>query len=455
MTFLDLFKMSLDNLLRRKLRTVLTVLGVIIGTASIVVMLSLGLGLKRSSLKQIEQYGGITTVNVYASEGQLDEKGQQKEVKRLDDKLVTQIARIPHVELVSPVLQIDMMARFGKYQSIISVKGMTGEALQKMNLKIEKGELPPEGGPLELFFGNQVQNNFYTSRGNGTAPAIDFMKDQIFYILDTESYYQSQNTQIQGNGQTAAGAGSGESVKPAAPPKKYQFPASGVLAGGPEEYNNNSFEVYADLEALKAQVKKAFKKKAIPGQPTNKKGKPYKELFYNSLYVRVEDMKYVEEVQKAVKALGVEANSNIEWLRQTQEQMKTIQMAMGGIGAVSLFVAAIGIANTMMMSIYERTKEIGILKVLGCELSDIRKMFLMEAGFIGFAGGFTGLILSFCISALINAVAKNSAYQGISYIPLWLVAMAQVFSVLMGMIAGLMPALRAMSLSPLMALRNE
>ena len=166
-------------------------------------------------------------------------------------------------------------------------------------------------------------------------------------------------------------------------------------------------------------------------------------------------MKHVEEVQRAIKALGVEADSNIEWLRQTQDQMKTIQMAMGGIGAVSLLVAAIGIANTMMMSIYERTREIGILKVLGCALSDIRKMFLMEAGFIGFIGGFTGLILSLSISAVINTAARDSAFQGISYIPLWLVALAQIFSMLMGMLSGLMPALRAMRLSPLMALRNE
>ena len=178
MTFFDLLKMSLDNLLRRKLRTVLTVLGVIIGTASIVVMLSLGLGLKRTSLKQIEQYGGVTTVNVYAGEGQPDEEGKKKEEKRLDDKLVTQIAQIPHVELVSPVLQIDMIARFGKYQSAFSVKGMTGEALRKMNLKIGKGGLPPEDGTLQLFFGNQVQNNFYNPRGgNAAAPAIDFMRE--------------------------------------------------------------------------------------------------------------------------------------------------------------------------------------------------------------------------------------------------------------------------------------
>jgi ABC-type antimicrobial peptide transport system permease subunit len=142
-------------------------------------------------------------------------------------------------------------------------------------------------------------------------------------------------------------------------------------------------------------------------------------------------------------------------MSQVQEQSRSIQAALGGIGAVSLFVAAIGIANTMMMSIYERTKEIGIIKVLGCDMSAIRNMFLAEAGFIGLIGGAVGLILSYIISALINFVAKESYYAGISYIPLYLAVMALVFAVVIGMLAGLFPALRAMKLSPLAAIRNE
>jgi|GEM_PF-7166 len=135
--------------------------------------------------------------------------------------------------------------------------------------------------------------------------------------------------------------------------------------------------------------------------------------------------------------------------------------ALGGIGAVSLLVAAIGIANTMMMSIYERTKEIGVLKVLGCALGDIRTMFLMEAGFIGFMGGVLGLGLSYSVSAAINKFlgASFSSMTGgsgaISRIPLWLSGSAVVFAVLIGMLAGLFPALRAMKLSPLAAIRNE
>ena len=132
-----------------------------------------------------------------------------------------------------------------------------------------------------------------------------------------------------------------------------------------------------------------------------------------------------------------------------------IQAVLGGIGAVSLFVAAIGIANTMMMSIYERTKEIGIMKVLGCSLGRIRDLFLMEAAFIGLSGGIIGLILSYGISAVINYVLGQTYMGSISYIPLWLSLTALVFAVIIGMLAGLMPALRAMRLSALSALRNE
>ena len=140
--------------------------------------------------------------------------------------------------------------------------------------------------------------------------------------------------------------------------------------------------------------------------------------------------------------------------------MGYIQLVLGGIGAVSLLVAAIGIANTMMMSIYERTKEIGIMKVLGCDMRNIQGMFLIEAGFIGLIGGITGLAISYGLSVTVNFLVANMAGDmgisgGISYIPLWLALMSLVFAVFVGMLAGFFPSLRAMKLSPLAAIRNE
>lgn len=450
MRYFDLLRMSATNLLRRKLRTVLTVLGVIIGTASIVVMVSLGLGLRKSSLAQIEEYGGLTTINVNNYSWYNSDSSSDEEPKRIDDTVVADIAQLPHVEVASPILNVSVIAKQGVYEGWFQIHGLNQEALQKMDIDVAEGELPPADGGLQLFYGNQVITNFYNARTNEyywetmEVPDVDLMNDPLFLIFDTDAYYQAGGTD--GNGQTIT------------PPKKYIIPTCGLMAGDLETYKENCNTVFADIDALKAQLKKVFKNKVIPGQPTTKSGKPYKDLYYEEVYVRVDSMEYVQEVQQAIQDMGFNANSNAEWMEQTQSQMGMIQMVLGGIGAVSLFVAAIGIANTMMMSIYERTREIGIIKVLGCDLRNIRSMFLMEAGFIGFFGGLVGLILSEIISVVINSVvskASSGYYEQLSFIPLWLILVSLVFAVLVGMAAGFFPALRAMKLSPLAAIRNE
>ena len=142
-----------------------------------------------------------------------------------------------------------------------------------------------------------------------------------------------------------------------------------------------------------------------------------------------------------------------------RQQSVMIQAVLGGIGAVSLLVASIGIANTMMMSVYERTKEIGILKVLGCGMDTIGNMFLAESGLIGLIGGMAGIIFSYTGSWVINHVLKlgermAGMTEDLSLIPLWLSLSSVAFSVAVGMLAGLFPALRAMRLSPLAAIRE-
>ena len=222
-------------------------------------------------------------------------------------------------------------------------------------------------------------------------------------------------------------------------------------------YSQYGWYTLCNLDSLVQELRKVFKNKPIPGQPTTKTGKPYKEIFYTNLYVNVDDMEHVVEVQKQIADMGYDAYSNAEWLESEQKTMGYVQAILGGIGAVSLLVAAIGIANTMMMSIYERTKEIGVMKVLGCDMRNIQTMFLMEAGFIGLIGGTIGLLISFILSFVINklASAANEYMKGISYIPLGLVVLALGFAVLVGMLAGYFPSRRAMKLSPLAAIRNE
>ena len=173
----------------------------------------------------------------------------------------------------------------------------------------------------------------------------------------------------------------------------------------------------------------------------------------------MDDVDNVTKVQKELADMGFQVQSQIDWLESSKQQSDMVQAVLGGIGAVSLFVAAIGIANTMMMSIYERTKEIGVMKVLGCDMGNIRNMFLIESGFIGFMGGVAGILLSYSISVVINRFVNLEEMNGLtgslSRIPPWLSAAAVVFAIFVGMAAGFMPAMRAMKLSPLAAIRNE
>ena len=437
MRFFDLLTMSINNLRRRKLRTALTVLGVIIGTASIVVMVSLGIGLKEMTMEQYASSGSLTKITV--SRNYSMSNTENAEDSYIVDDTIKLFSRLDHVRAVSPVLSVYVNMRQGIYSSSSSLTGLSREGLEEITLG--KGRLPDSNAQtMELVIGNMVQRDFYNSK---TAEAIGIPGKCRTWISTRVLFTTFQSTGSEDKKQ-----------------KKYIFPACGMVKGGRKSTNEYSWGIYTDVELLKTQLKRVYGKQAIPGQPTNKKGKPYSYFVYDNAYVYVDDMENVMSVQKAIQDMGYNAYSNMEWLEQAQKQTDMIQAVLGGIGAVSLFVAAIGIANTMMMSIYERTKEIGVLKVLGCALGDIRSMFLMEAGFIGFMGGTIGLALSYGISMIVNrflggAMMGVMSDGGISRIPPWLSGAAVFFAIVIGMLAGLFPALRAMRLSPLAAIRNE
>ena len=393
MKFLDLLRMSSSNLWKRKVRTILTVLGVVIGVASIVVMVSLGLGLSRSLMAQYESYGSLTQVTV--NEPWNDSSSE--EVKRLDQKLIDEILTMEHVESVYPMLRTSALAKYGSYEGYLQLQGLPKEYFEDINIEVGEGQLPGNDEKLTFFYGCEVLQNFYNPKGNGMGgpPDIDLMNDPIFVIFDMDAYYGSGSPDE--NGQT----------KP--PPKKYLIETCGVEATpGEDQWSQYGWYTFCDIDQLMHELKKIFKNKVIPGQPQTKTGKPYKEIFYNQLLVNVDSMDNVVALQKSLTDMGYDAYSQAEWVESEQKTMGYIQAVLGGIGAVSLFVAAIGITNTMMMSIYERTKEIGVMKVLGCDLRNIRSLFLMEAGFIGFIGGVIGLVLSFILSVVINKVAAGA-----------------------------------------------
>ena len=463
MRFPDLLIMSVNNLRRRKLRTALTVLGVIIGTASIVVMVSLGIGLNELTMEQIASWGSLTTIDVRSGDSYGQSyavsigggssgmsSGGKREPNYITDEVIEKFSRLEHVTGTSPVLSINVLMRQGAYEAQYETIQGVGPAYFEQ-IKLGEGEYPQKGD-TGLFFGNTVIQDFYnakTGKGywdTGELPDVDLMGRPFFVTFDMDGYYQSQYPSEDGAGTK--------------PPKKYMMNGIGVQEGGLDDWNNYSYRIYMDVDGMKSQLRKAFKKgKAIPGQPTNKKGKPYNYFIYNSAQVYVDDVDNVTKVQKELADMGFQVQSQIDWLESSKQQSDMDQAVLGGIGAVSLFVAAIGIANTMMMSIYERTKEIGVMKVLGCDMGNIRNMFLIESGFIGFMGGVLGIGLSYGVSLLINKFVGAQALTGmagdLSRVPPWLSLAAVAFAIFVGMAAGFMPAMRAMKLSPLAAIRNE
>ena len=168
-------------------------------------------------------------------------------------------------------------------------------------------------------------------------------------------------------------------------------------------------------------------------------------------------MDQVAAIQKEIEDMGLSCWSMESNRQAMQEQARMIQLVLGGLAAISLFVAAIGIANTMVMSIIERTREIGIMKVIGAEVGNIRTLFLMEAGMIGLIGGVVGVILSYGVSYLLNYFAGGFFGAGgqISVIPLWLVLFALAFSILVGVLFGFLPANRAVKISALEAIKHD
>ena len=457
MKFFDLLRMSISNLWKRKLRTVLTVLGVVIGITSIVVMVALGNGLKESMLENYSNYSSMTQIQISSGGYYYSSSSSQDEEKRLDDTFVRELQAMEHVNGVYPRLNLSVIAKAGKYSGWLDLNGITQDEFETMNIPIAQGKLPDSDTELKFFYGNNVLTNFFVEK-TGTyvywetneAPDIDLMNDPLFIIFDTDAYWSSRG-------------GSSEDGTPVKQPKKYIIETCGLMEGELGEWNNNNSQsVLCDIDALKAELKRIFKKNPIPGQPTRKNGKPYNEMFYSQVIVQVDDMENVTPLTDLIRDMGYDAYSSAEWIQQELDSMNMIQAVLGAIGAVAMLVAAISITNTMMMSIYERTKEIGVMKVIGCDIHNIQGLFLMEAGFIGFIGGVIGVGFSYSLSLVINGLMASSGMGdnmgitgAICRIPIWLCPLAILFAILIGMIAGFIPSLRAMRLSPLAAIRNE
>lgn len=477
MSFYDLMTMSMGNMWRRKLRTVLTVLGVLIGTTSIVAMLSLAFGMKQMIMDEYASMGSVTQIMISGGGGgDMDSSSSQTDTSTMLTETNMQMFQdMEHVKNVLPQLSFDGNMQSGRYSGYGNLIGVDQSILDSQEL--EKGDIPQKGsaGTLQVIAGNQILTGFGYVQGDeyvdyystGELPNIDLMTQiRVLQVYneqaETDVDMQTDNGDSTGDDSSDGGNTDSTGDDAVAQPVEdnsmlnFRIKVAGILAGGVDEYNTYSNSLLVNIDDLKSYLTKNFGKGNIPGQP-KPNGKPMNEWVYSTLVVDVDDASNVDSVMKDIQDMGFSASSNKDLLDSAQKNLQIVELVLGGIGMVAFLVAAIGIANTMMMSTYERTKEIGVMKVLGCDMRDIQKLFLAEAGFIGLIGGIVGLGLTCGVSALINhfAVSMGGMKGNISVIPWWLALAAVAFSTLMGMVAGYFPARRAMKLSPLAAIHTE
>lgn len=442
----DLLKMGLRSLLRRKIRTILTVLGVVIGCLFIIITISIGHGMDKSFETQVKEYGSLTTITVDTYGHIYDEDGNWagSQEQKLDKNLLEQIKAIDHVRAVTPVIYINGQYYSGRYESWADITVMDSTTFEDFEFpELSFGEYPNEEDNSAIVFGFYQPWEFYesnpTSWFNRKYKQIDLQKDRIVFKFNEWEYKRNEKK------------------------REYSLPLKNV-AKMVETKSEFDYSVYMDL----AYFEKIYRQ-YCDTLTLNDRKKAMKVLEeYRQIRLNVDNIDNVEEVQDKIRELGFQSTSLLQYLKPTIEASKTLQLIFFFLGAVSMFVSAISIANTMVMSIYERTKEIGIMKVLGCMVKDIRLLFLFEAGMIGFIGGVVGVGFSYLASYLINkygqplfgALMTGGQPMGdvaatYSIIPIYLPLLGLGISVVVGLLSGYFPARRATKISAIEAMRTE
>lgn len=431
----DILALCAGNLLRRKTRTILAVIGVIVGVCAIVVMVSIGVGLKVGFQSQLEGFGNLHTIEIY----NYGSNGNSQTT--LDDSTISKMENIPGLTAITPIVDAYLTIGIDNMKTEASIKGVDPAFISKMNYDLESGRLlnASDADSNVMLFGRNVACWFYNPKlaqgydWSNTEPTVNVISRDVIATADW-----SWGTNDYGYNEIKY--------------EEFKCEGVGLLASMDDE---NSYNVFMPIKAVQKII--ASNTKAEGGAVSNQK------QTYNQALAYVDDIDMVTNVSSAIKEdFGFQTYSLNDMLEELQQTASMIEIVLGGIGAVSLLVAAIGIANTMIMSVYERTREIGIMKVIGASLKDIQKMFLLEAGLIGFGGGIVGVGLSFGLSFIANTFLTDvlgglvgTGGGPVSVIPWWLAIGALAFATMVGIVSGWAPARRAMNLSALEGLKNE
>ncbi|MEL7626599.1 MAG: ABC transporter permease [Anaerolineaceae bacterium] len=430
MRIVDLISLIADNLKRRKGRVALTAIGVIIGTAAVVTLISLGAGLQESATSQLWGINDLSNVEVYP--GYPEMKGNQmfteEDIKKITPDVVSQFEAMPGVErvIIKQGVNTGIEIKLDKLMAWGSIMAVNLDDLAEMGVEANQG-ITDVSGKNTVVVGSWIKNNFYDPNQRPGDPPVE-VPDLMGQTLKVDFVkWNSDGTETR---------------------KSMHLEVVGVLA---ETRGESDYNIYMDWdEVMKLND-------WIAGKRVD-----YSKQGYNNVTVKATSPEVVIELAQQITDMGFQAYTPQSQVQSINSFFTIMQVVFGGVGAIALLVAAIGIANTMAMAILERTREIGIMKAIGATNNNILSIFLGEAAGIGFLGGVGGFLLGWAICGLINLLAGSylASQSGggttlATSIPVWLPLFSIVFATIVGLISGLYPALSAATMVPVDALKYE
>jgi len=423
----DAISLSLDNLRQARLRTALTTLGVAIGVGFIVGMLAIAVGLQDTLYAQLLKIGFFRRITVFPQFG----RDQQPE-RRLDDNALTVLRQIPGVKSINTDMRIPVrMELAGKSTNGTAIGVTLEDAEEAVFSEIRHGHFFSAEDSREIILNSQAAKTL------GFANAGELVGKTVRVSFNAPF------------GRMGMGAG-GPPAGPQAEPLELRV--AGVVERERALFHDaGSRQVHVPQKLVEQQVE-AFRRQ-------NPMLAAFAEMA--PVQVRVNDAREVDGVEKQIKALGFRTISISSIIANMRRAFLVVDLLLALIGSVALAVAALGIINTMVMAVLERTREIGVMKAVGAEDSDIRRIFLTECAIIGVLGGVGGLLLAWGLGRAMNyganlyIVRQGFRPENLFHIPAWLVAAAMAFALLVSIASGLYPAGRAARIDPARALRHD
>lgn len=415
----DLLSLALGNVGRARVRSILTILGVAIGTALVVLLIALASGAEENVKRSIFSIGDLRLVTVQPF--QPGASGLTAVPRPITDDHVAKLRLIPHVSGAYRQFDAPLGTLLeGGEDAAVRPQGI------EPNAPLDRGDLVA-GRHIEA--GERLVAVLPANLARLVAPTADAAVGRQI-TLRLGGAVKIGQTRIAGSGT----------------PREYKMTVVGVF----DERNTSQTSVRIPLEDA---IAAAAENRGLPAEELRR------TTGYSGVSLETEDSKYVGDVVSAVQQLGFSAFSLKQVIEQIDQGFGVFRGILAGIGGVALLVAAIGIANTMIMAVLERTREIGIMKAVGAAPRDIRALFLAEAALVGIFGGVLGLAIGLAggkaIEEVIRQLNPRTNPPGIFVVDLPLALGSLGLALAVSLVAGFLPSRRAMRMSALSALRYE